>query len=378
MKNILEKFNQLTRYQKAFLIVAIIFIISTIFLYLFSGPREAPGPTEATPTPTSVRTPSAAPKPITERSKKSYLMNKIISSKPPINGFSWTDKDKIVYSSPQGIFAAGNNEPLISDGIQFISWSDNGTALYQSDSKWYLFSIGAEGKTKTFTRSFNNPLISPDGSYVADFTQNTLELIKTTSNESQKHEFDSKINSLAWSGNSEKIIVSLITPQKNSLITLDTNLSRITQSNFNPESVLLSLSANGNWIALKDNNALLVYNPKNDKETTIELNPNSSIITKWLSNYDFILLETFNDESGFQEDHFYRLGVSGSKEYLANSFPIVNRINNKLSPAINIRKDTILFLENEGGFWLLSLLSEKLPTYTTGGLLYSPLPGKSH
>jgi hypothetical protein len=305
-------------------------------------------------------------------------MNKIIESYPPINGFSWTANDKIVYSSPQGIYILGDNEPLISGNIQFISWSDNGTALYQSDNRWYLFAIGAEGKTKTYTRTFKNPLISPDGSYVADFTENTLELIKTTSNESQKHKFDSKIDSLVWSGNSEKVIVSLITPQQNSLIILDTNLSRISQSNFKPESVLLSLSANGDWIALKDSNSLLVYSPKNDKDITIDLNPNSSIVTKWLSNYDFILLETFNDESGFQEDHFYKLSVSGGKEYLANSFPIVNRVNNNLAPTINIHKDTILFLENEGGFWLLSLLSEQLPTYTTGGLLYSPLPDKSH
>jgi len=378
MKKILEKFNQLSRYQKAFLVVAVVFIISTIFLYLFSGPKEQPIPEGTTPTPTIFQSPSATPEPVSEKSRRSYLMNKVIESKPPINGYSWTDSDTISYSSPQGIYVLGNNEPLVSGNIQFISWSDNGTALYQSDNKWYLFAIAAEGKTKTYTRSFSSPLISPDGSYIADFTQNTLELIKTTSNESLKHEFDTKINKIAWSGNSENIIVSSITSQQNSLIILDTNLGRLTQSNFKPEAFLSSLSANGDWIAIKDGSELLVYNPKNDKEIKIDLKPKSSIVTKWLSNYDFILLETFNDINDFQEDHFYRLSVSGGKDYLANSFPLVNRVNVKLDPAINIHKDTVLFLENEGGFWLLSLLSSYLPTYTSGGLIYTPLEDKSH
>ena len=379
IRNLLEKFKNLSLLRKIVLILVMLLILFVYLISLLLKPEsEISLEEEVKLTPVATQYPTITPHPEIEWSRRSYLMNKIIESYPPINGFSWTDKEKIVYSSPQGIFTLGDNGPLISDEIQFISWSDNGTALYRSDNRWYLFTIGAEGKTKTYTRSFNSPTINPDGTYVVDYNENTLEIVKTTSNESQKHEFDSIISSVAWSGNSEKIIVSLITPQQNSLIILDTNLSKISQSNFKPESVLLSLSANGDWIAIKDNNTLLVYNPKGDKEIKTDLNPNSSIVTKWLSNYDFILLETFNDTSGFQEDRFYRIGTHGGKEYLANSFPVVNRVNNSIGVAINIHKDTILFLENEGGFWLLSLLSEQLPTYTKGGLLYSPLPDKSH
>src|SRR3989338_5446594 len=74
---------------------------------------------------------------LTKIDKGVFFINRI-DTLSPVTGYSW-NKQGLVYSTDKGIFFASENTALISLPINTISWSHNGSSVFQSSSGWYHF-----------------------------------------------------------------------------------------------------------------------------------------------------------------------------------------------------------------------------------------------
>ncbi|MCG2691691.1 hypothetical protein L6272_02565, partial [Microgenomates group bacterium] len=68
--------------------------------------------------------------PLPDEQAQAFFINKVFTKKPA-TGYSWLKKD-LIYSTPDGIYFGSTNTPILQQSLDYITWSRNGLAVFQS------------------------------------------------------------------------------------------------------------------------------------------------------------------------------------------------------------------------------------------------------
>jgi len=296
-----------------------------------------------------------------------YYLNKILSLEN-VTGYSWQNQN-LIYSTPNGIFLGGSNQPLLEISINFITWSANGQAIYQSNGQWFHFQAPS---TSSSTISFagRQPLISPSGQYLATLNNSDIVILNLDSLAPTTITLDYQPQTLKWSIASTHLAVagsdqiSLFTPQGD-------NLTSISQS---PSHQLLAVSPAGDQLAFADSDQLqLTHLNDPDNPATISFDPDSDLLAHWLNQGLFIIETTAPDSLGRRADGLWKISSENQKTLLNTSLPIPNKLNNDITLYPNPDQTIIPLVENQKTLWMISLKPNQFPSYTAKGLFFFPI-----
>lgn len=373
---------------KAFLFIKqhrFLFIIVTLSIITIIIALTPPPPSPTTPTSNSQpiknifyknsnsSSPSTGFQNLTEDPEEStaYFINRI-DSLLNVTGYSWS-KDHLIYSTPTGIYKTGTNQPLLKTSIDYITWSWNGTAVYQHNNKWFIFT--PPNQSQPLPLSGKNPLISPNGQHLVAQTQNSLNLVNLQKNYSQ---------SLNLSYNNPQPTWSLFT---NNLAFIDQQELTIvpTQKDSKPQSYplskkyqLLALSPEANQVALAEDHSLLLLSLPNNKPLfSVNFTPKAKLKAAWLNSDKLIIIETVStNDNNHIDDFIWEVDSTGQKKYLANSMPILNRLNLNHQLFPNPDLTTLPLIENQYTLWVMALTPNQFPNYGPKGLHLIPISSK--
>ncbi len=301
-----------------------------------------------------------------------YYLNKILSLEN-VTGYSWQNQN-LIYSTPDGIFLAGSNQPLLEASIDFITWSANGQAIYQSNAQWFHFQTpSASPSTISFTG--RQPFLSPSGQYLATLNNYDIFILNLDSLISTTITLEYQPQTLKWSISSTHLVVagtdkiSLLTPQGDTL-------TSIFQS---PSHQLLAISPNGDQLALADSDQLqLVHLNDPDNPAIISFDPDSDLLAHWLNQGLFIIETTAPDGLGRRADGLWKISSDNQKTLLTTSLPIPNKLNNDITLYPNPDQTIIPLVENQKTLWMISLKPNQFPSYTAKGLFFFPIIPRGH
>jgi len=296
-----------------------------------------------------------------------YYLNKILSLEN-VTGYSWQSQS-LIYSTPTGIFLAGSNQSLLEASIDFITWSANGQAVYQSNGQWFHFKTPSSSPSPVSFTGLQ-PLISPSGQYLATLNNSNIVVLNLDSLTPTTITLDYQPQTLKWSITSTHLAVagtdqiSLLTPQGDTL-------TSISQS---PSHQLLAISPTGDQLILADSDQLqLVHFNDPDNPTTISFDPDSDLLAHWLNQGLLVIETTAPDGLGRRADGLWQISSDDQKTLLTTSLPIPNKLNNNITLYPNPDQTIIPLVENQKTLWMISLKPNQFPSYTAKGLFFLPI-----
>lgn len=321
--------------------------------------------------------PTVTSNPSQPQAKQSYFLNTIGSNRP-VTGYSWTG-NKLVYSTPNGIYIADTNSKIVDKPISYISWSKNGEAFYQSQNQWFwLSNISAQPKSTTM--KFQSPMLSSDGQTVVTIVDNNMMVINLPDFSAKSKQFDYTPANLTWSPSSQIIAFEQKSETVSNIVVLNIQLNLVSNISVNKSSQLIAVSPDDSWIAIQNDNALQIIpiiqeNKNGVSSSIIDFTPSSKLSATWMSE-SLIVIETYPDRIGRKINYIWKLNKNGSefnKELLTNTAAIPK----KLSLAASIIPDpmhiVLPLIENQGELWLLSFVPNNLPSYSSSGVKLFPV-----
>lgn len=304
--------------------------------------------------------------------QSSYPQNRF-DSLVPVTGLKF-DGNKIIYTTNKGIYNLWGNEQILNVKIDKIQFAKiNNIAIYSSDSEYYLLDILTKNKT-SIGKHDQLPIISDTGNSYLVKDQNELGITNTT-NLLTKTINNLNMNNLeiGWINLSDRIY--LYNTPDNNLEIIDNEGQKILSKKMEENKKFVSISPDLNTIIFFKNNKLLIENSNLNSNISVELFGSNNINTYWIDNEKFIIVEKV--DRGFESlyDQFLWIGnINGEIKYIANSLPVINKLNLDNGLQINKEKTVLIVSENNGKIWAFSLVPEQLPTYTESGVSFYNLP----
>lgn len=347
------------------------------FLYILvqtEKPKPKVGDTKTTTPQGSIAPSQQSSKPI---SPGEYFINKILDTEGPIMGLSWIGK-KLIYSTGEGIYDAGNGDEILKMPIENISWSKNGKAVFTSKSKQYFFNADAKD-LKEINEPAEKMIISPTGLKIALTQSAALKIFNTSSFSIDNQVSFEKPDFLAWSENEDYLLVSSKTSTKRVITILGVStLKEVHSFSYNPWVEPIGVSPDGNMFVAQTANNLTIHDIKNNTDDLVEFSKGSKLKGIFLPGNELFLTETYTDPLQRKITNFWIVNLQGEKILLANSMPILGGINPNIPYYPNSTKNIIPIAANKGGLWFLSLKPGVIPTYQNSDIYYYNAPQNSH
>lgn len=349
--------------HKTGVVVSLILLMALLIIILNKGKEEKTQTITPTPTRTLITpTPGA-----------SFFLNQLTNSKSPVNGTTWIG-DKLYYSNTSGFLDAGNNSYVGKDSITYISFSENGKAVYFNLKEWVVFNLTSNTQ-RVMQGDFAYPKISPDGTYIVDCKGSTIYIYNSTDFSVGEKNVGANLSKCEWAKSSNYIAATTVQPKMYSIKIFNNKLEE--QGSFESEipTAFISISPNADLLLVEQNGALNLID-NSGISNTIYSNPKSKYIASWIDDKNVVVIETRIDSKGKQSDYFWKYNISGKIEYLTSSMPIAGKINTNIPLSINQSKNVIAFSENSGRVWLLSLNPGKMAFYSEKGITFIEMSSK--
>lgn len=366
--------------KRNFFNIIILFFLVILIFVIFSQKRVEPNPTNNvinnTPSSIPIQSSTDKDKYLTFNDKESFYINQIITNNDIVTGFSWLS-DKNIYSTTNGIFEAGTNEVIVKSKISDIQWADNFNAVVRNDNKWKIFNY----KDKSLIEIpviLNNPSISNNGDKIVDFNKNNLNVYYNSDFTPREIKFEEPIQKLFMTTDSDNIVVLTNYATKSYVYFLDKDLKITKKLETGDDYKLASISPDGNILALVLDNNLRISDFNNLIVSDVYLEK-SELSVGFRTNSEFVVIEKYKDNLGRILDNIYISNLTGKRFRISDSKQIINRINLEIPMKFNSNRTIVTFGENKGKTWILTLIPNIFPTYsTTGELVFSKIKPNSH
>lgn len=377
LKNKLVSFY--LRHRKLVKIAGVVaFALLMVFIFL---PRKEVPQQNNIPEPANNETNNgqdlrASEPPFTFNKNEAYFINQVITNIAPVTGFSWKE-NKLIYSTPTGIYKAGTNEPVITGDIADIRWSDNFNALVKTNGSWNKLDIENKSLSK-ITPALNSPKIDNRGNRIVDFQKNTITLYNTDSFSSENLSLSESVDNVFFISSSQDLVVSTTFGVKTYVYKISGGLETIKSFEFDGKFHLSSVSKEGESFVLIADNKLVTANFSG--VISIDMFTKESTLSSIFSNStSVVVVEKYKDTLGRLLDNIYLVNLGGSKILISDSKPIANRIDQKIPMSTNTNGSIVSFAENNKKSWILALKPNLFPTYSVDGeLVFSNIKPTSH
>lgn len=375
LKNKIKIFFSSKKRTAVFLFVLSVFILILV-IYTQRNKEEVVLPV---PTPTETFIPQSADSstlPYTFNANESYYINQIVTNTKPVTGFSWSG-NKLVYSTPTGIFKAGTNEVVVTAGIEKIIWGESFNALVKTNGFW--------SKLNTTNKSLDrvnlnlvSPKINVSGNKIIDFQKNIATVYDIDSGSDRSVTFGESVDNAFFIPLSQGSVVSTAFGTKTHVYKLTEAMEIETSVELNGKYHLASVSKDGkNFVLISDNN--LYVADFSGITATSTFKKDSILSAFFTSNASVIVIEKYRDSIGRILDNIYLEMLDGSNFIVSDSKPMVGRINQGVPMATNTGGSVVAFAENDGKTWILALKPNLYPTYSESGeLVFSTIKPESH
>jgi len=296
-----------------------------------------------------------------------FFINKVFTNQP-VTGYSWLGRE-LIYSTNKGVFVGPKNRVLVQQDINYITWSQNGGAVFQSKNRWWFFD-GQKNTTQAITVKGINPVISPDKRFLASIDNQNMEVINLYSLQVKSLNLPETLNRLVWSLYAQNLIAA----SSNQVYIIDPDDLSFTTIN-NSFGQLSAVSPQEDYVAFVSPGSVKILSVKNQSGIkTINFESTSTLSVFWLNADWLICVETVaSDSLGRRIDYLWKINNFQDKQLIINSMPIVNRLNNQLQLYINPENNILPLAENNGTLWILGLQPNQLPSYTQSGFTFSSL-----
>lgn len=300
-----------------------------------------------------------------------YLLNRF-DSLSNIIGYTWNE-NKIVYATKDGIFKLWKNEPIVTTPISYASFNSTGEGIYANNSDYFLFKSEDETSVKIGS-NLNKPQINEGGTYLVYQNINSLDILSLKDNTISTLNLPSNPNiSFGWIDN--KDLVYVFNKNTNEINLYDLSAKQIGQTKMNSGTHFIGFSPDGDKIITELSGTLLISNVGDKPLVSVQFDQGSIFHICWINSTEFVLTQTLERGSlGLFDDFMWKVDTNGNKLFLANSYPITNKFNLNIKTFINQDKNTLIFNENKGKIWTLSLIPGRVSTYSEQGISFYKLP----
>jgi len=298
-------------------------------------------------------------------SPKGYSFNRF-DSLTSIIGLSWNG-NKIVYATKDGIFKLWKNEPIVTSGINYIDFNSRGQAVYAANNDYFFFNSSNNSNSKIGS-NLNEAQINTNATYVLYRTTGSMNLLSLSNTDIKKLKLEgNSVFSFGWIESKDFFYLYNLKLKEISLY--DTDLKLINTIKTEKKGDFLGFNSDGNKYVTYQNDTLTVNDVSTNSSMVVELDKGSSPFVYWTSASDFLLIETLERGNlGLFADYLWSVNINGQTSFLTNSFPIPNKLNTKIKIFINQDKNTVLFSENNGRMWTLSMKPSYITTYNEQGV----------
>lgn len=168
---------------------------------------------------------------------------------------------------------------------------------------------------------------------------------------------EGEINNFNWSPKENSLAVVNIANQQYMvfLTTLENNHSEQILAETNPV-VDIAFSPEEKYLLITSHKNISIYNI--DKKSTLVIQQETDLIDNlavWRKENELILIEKVNQNNKVFDKITKVNPLTGEKEFLAISAPIINRINLETKPVLSPNSNALALKENNGSLWLLIL-----------------------
>lgn len=298
-----------------------------------------------------------------------FLLNRF-DSLIGVVGYGWNE-NKIIYATDDGVYMLWKNQQILKENILDITFDNNGGFTYSNNSNTYYYSPGGE-LVELNINPKNTMKISDNGDHILfDDQEGVLSILKIDDKSIKKT--DSVVdenNTTKWIDYSNYF---LIHDRKKSLISVyDTNIQKINQYKIEKGDVFLGISPDLEFLVTKKEDNMFVSNQKTGETVIYKFTNSKELRIKWVDEKKFYVnQEVPRGIYDLYDQFFWFIDISAkNKKLLTNSMPIQKKINSEIDIKLNKDKTAILFSENEGKIWLISLIPNKIGVYRENGIYF--------
>ena len=185
-------------------------LILLLFILITQKDKNAAQPvvnvsTTQSSLPTNVRRDENQGIPFTFNEKESYYINQIITNNDGVTGFSW-DGDKNIYSTKNGIYEAGTNNPIITVVINEIRWANNFSAVVKTENRWKMLDYNTKQLVEIPVILYN-PVIDDKRETIIDFKRNNLFMYNISDYSVKDLKFEEPIQKVFFVKNNKELVV---------------------------------------------------------------------------------------------------------------------------------------------------------------------------
>ncbi len=375
MSKLMQKIRTTYTKNKRLLAIlgSIVFLI-VFFLYNNQNNEQEQQIGNATPTPATKIIDNSQTVPVTGNDTEAYFINQIVSNLTPVTGYSWK-ADKLLYSTPKGIYEAGTNKIVVQQTISNIYWANNFNALIKNAGVWYKLNFDNKS-LDNLSLVLNTPIINDIGDKILDYQDKELRLYSLISSQVKSKTFEESIENVFFVNTTNEVIVSTIASGITRIYKLDENLTITNSRVFTKDYRLSAVSPDGKTLALTFNNELVLGGfDKNSSIDTFLIG--SALAAQFRNNNELVVIEKYKDKLRRTLDNVYLTNVSANRFKITDSKPMINRIDTSLTIAFNGSSAVATFIENKAKIWIVSLKTNAFPTYSLEGeLVFSSIEPK--
>jgi len=298
-----------------------------------------------------------------------YILNRINRVNNIIE-YTW-NKDTLAYVTNSGIYLAGSNTSLDNGNISYADANGNGFFLYNKDENWFVYNLSASIVSPISIRG-SSPKINKSGGLVTSISEGNLVITDLEGGESVI-ETEGVTTKAEWAYEKNLIATEINTGNEKIVRVFSKNGSNKAQITIPKSSEFAGISPNGSSLGIVNGNKFLIKTIDNDKDIEFVFDIKNTLSGNWITNNDFILLETTFIEAG-ERNTIWKISREGKKTYLATDDPIPNKVNTLVRHKINNSLNTIPIVEKEESLWLLGLIPNQSPYYSSGSTIFQEIP----
>lgn len=285
-------------------------------------------------------------------------------------GYYWNG-EKMVYANSTGIYEAITNIPLLNESISSIVFTHQGNAVLSTPSGIKVFNKDTKiTKQMSFDGIYENIQISNDGNYLSMYDGSSLLTFNVEENKEIARK-DSPVFTHFWTHKNRLFIFD---SHSKKLHEYDEKLNIQSEYEIDIQGVFLGISSDGSSGVFTNDKEVILENFEKNNRYTFKFEEGSTFHGNWINNNNFGLVQTLTDKYGRTDDYIWLLSKQGERTFLHSSIVIPQKINTDRPVYSNSSQNVVSVVENNGGIWLISLLSGQVPSLTSGGVSFFSLP----
>lgn len=356
--------------RKLFNVVGILLFAGLLIIFGSRHNQKKAEPLQASPLPRL--TPSA--KPFTANPNEDYFINQIITNLTPVTGYSWKG-NKLVYSTPNGIYEAGTNNPVLEQNIESIVWANSFNAILKSGGSWKKFDY-LNKKTEELPYPLNDPVINSKGEKILDRQRNIVKLFDLIKNTNKETSFEEPVDKIFFIEDAGGFVISTTSNNKTHVYKYNEGFTQEQSVVFEGKFEMSSISPNGDSFLLTFGNELKVANFSGSISNNV-FTKGSELSVGYVDGNKIVIVERYKDSLNRSLENIYLSNLQGNRFKISDSKPMKNRINMDIPIAFSEGGGVASFAENNGKIWILALSPNIFPTYSIKGtLVFSKMDSK--